>query len=106
MMILESKNVTYVTVDITEPGNEEEKSFMQENAKPKDSSKHPIPPQIFNDTDYCGDYDGFDLANENDELETFLKMPLPPSPPVVNGNHEHSTEKDTSDSQVVESQLM
>lgn len=77
MMILESKNIDYEAIDITEPGRELDKQFMQDHAKAKDS-KHPLPPQIFNEDDYCGDYEGFDVANENDELEIFLKLPLPP----------------------------
>ncbi|KAK9498964.1 hypothetical protein O3M35_003495 [Rhynocoris fuscipes] len=88
MMILDSKNIKYVAIDITEPGKEAEKQFMQDNAKAADS-KHPLPPQIFNGDQYCGDYLGFDLANENDELEVFLKLPIPtspaPAPPVING---------------------
>uniref|UniRef100_A0A0A9VYH5 Uncharacterized protein n=2 Tax=Lygus hesperus TaxID=30085 RepID=A0A0A9VYH5_LYGHE len=108
MMILESKGIEYEAIDITEPGNEDDKQFMQDHAKPKDGAKHPLPPQIFNELEYCGDYDGFDVANENDELEVFLKMPIPPKPivPVVNGSApepEHSTEKD-SNSQVPERQ--
>lgn len=30
--------------------------------------------QLFYDDEYCGDYDQFDLANEIDKLEVFLKM--------------------------------
>lgn len=30
--------------------------------------------QLFYDEEYCGDYDEFDLANEIDKLEIFLKM--------------------------------
>ena len=52
-MILDSKSISYEAVDITEPGKEAEKHFMQDNAKAKDS-KHPLPPQIFNEEDYCG----------------------------------------------------
>lgn len=120
MMILESKGITYEAIDITEPGNEDDKQFMQDHGKPKSGAKHPLPPQIFNELDYCGDYDGFDVANENDDLETFLKLPRPPAP-VVNGTYEppvvpvsvpapepepeHSTEKD-SNSQVPESPVM
>ncbi|CAH1392272.1 unnamed protein product [Nezara viridula] len=97
MMILDSKGINYEAIDITEPGRELDKHFMQDNAKAKDS-KHPLPPQIFNEEDYCGDYEGFDLANENDVLEAFLKLPLPATPvieppPVVNGTHYN--EKDT-----------
>ncbi|XP_049792961.1 SH3 domain-binding glutamic acid-rich protein homolog [Schistocerca nitens] len=72
-MILDSKSIEYVTVDITEPGNENEKEFMQQNGKAR-SSKYPLPPQLFNEEDYCGDYEDFDMANEIDELEKFLKM--------------------------------
>lgn len=71
-MILESKNVEYEVIDITEPGKEAEKEFMQLNSIAKDS-KYPLPPQIFSDEDYCGDYEDFDEANELDELEKFLK---------------------------------
>jgi glutaredoxin len=52
-MILDSKNIEYVVVDITEPGKENEKEFMQQNSNAKEA-KHPLPPQIFNDDDYCG----------------------------------------------------
>ncbi len=33
-----------------------------------------MPPQLFNDNDYCGDFEQFDLANEIDNLEVFLKL--------------------------------
>lgn len=33
-----------------------------------------MPPQVFNDAEYCGDFEQFDLANENDTLEVFLKL--------------------------------
>ncbi|XP_066601661.1 SH3 domain-binding glutamic acid-rich protein homolog isoform X2 [Prorops nasuta] len=72
-MILDSKNVEYESIDITEPGKEDVKEFMQSNSKARDS-KYPLPPQIFNEDDYCGDYEDFDLANEINELEAFLKV--------------------------------
>ncbi|XP_067012939.1 SH3 domain-binding glutamic acid-rich protein homolog [Anabrus simplex] len=73
LMILDSKSIAYETIDITEPGKEEEKEFMQQNSKARDS-KYPLPPQLFNNEEYCGDYEEFDLANENDELDKFLKV--------------------------------
>ncbi|KAL6264480.1 hypothetical protein P5V15_004588 [Pogonomyrmex californicus] len=73
MMILDSKNVEYESIDITEPGKELEKEFMQANSNAR-NNKYPLPPQIFNEDDYCGDYEDFDLANEMDELEKFLKV--------------------------------
>lgn len=53
LMILESKNVDYQVIDITEPGKEADKEFMQLNSMAKDS-KYPLPPQLFNEEDYCG----------------------------------------------------
>lgn len=53
-MILDSKSITYDLVDITEPGKEDEKTYMQTNSKSKDGSKNALPPQIFNDDVYCG----------------------------------------------------
>ncbi|XP_059476873.1 SH3 domain-binding glutamic acid-rich protein homolog [Neocloeon triangulifer] len=78
-MILESKGISYEAVDITEPGKEGDKEFMQKNSKNRDNDRHPLPPQIFNDEEYCGDYDDFDLSNEIDELEKFLKVPVDPA---------------------------
>ncbi|XP_011703054.1 PREDICTED: SH3 domain-binding glutamic acid-rich protein homolog isoform X1 [Wasmannia auropunctata] len=73
LMILDSKNVEYEIIDITEPGKELEKEFMQANSNAR-NNKYPLPPQLFNEDDYCGDYEDFDLANEMDELEKFLKV--------------------------------
>ena len=53
MMILDSKSIEYEVVDITEPGKESDKEFMQQNSNPKEA-KHPLPPQIFNEEEYCG----------------------------------------------------
>ncbi|XP_078044675.1 uncharacterized protein LOC144474068 [Augochlora pura] len=78
LMILDSKNVDYETIDITEPGKEMEKEFMQSCSIARDS-KYALPPQIFNEEEYCGDYEDFDLANEMDELEEFLKVAPPAS---------------------------
>lgn len=59
-MILDSRNIGYEVVDITEPGKESDKDFMQNNSKSMGatvsdlSPRHPLPPQIFNDEEYCG----------------------------------------------------
>ncbi|KPJ11269.1 SH3 domain-binding glutamic acid-rich protein-like [Papilio machaon] len=87
LMILDSKNIKYEIIDITEPGREDDKDFMQNNAKCNGGTvsdpnpRSPLPPQLFNDQEYCGDYDQFDLANEVDTLEQFLKLELPPEEP-------------------------
>lgn len=87
-MILESKQIAHELIDIAEPGKEPQKEFMQKNstspgATSSDTNpRNPLPPQFFNDETYCGDYEGFDLANEIDEIEVFLKLqaPAPPQP--------------------------
>ncbi|KAL5244918.1 hypothetical protein ACI65C_012328 [Semiaphis heraclei] len=85
-MILDSKSISYDLVDITEPGKEDEKAYMQINSKTKDGSKNALPPQIFNDDVYCGDYDDFDTANELDELDKFFDISTKTPPKEVNGS--------------------
>ncbi|CAI6350794.1 unnamed protein product [Macrosiphum euphorbiae] len=85
-MILDSKSITYDLVDITEPGKEDEKAYMQTNSKTKDGSKNALPPQIFNDDVYCGDYDDFDTANELDELDKFFDISTKSPPKELNGS--------------------
>jgi len=73
-MILESKRVPFSTIDITDPGSEEAKDYMNANARPKGNNKVPMTPQVFNDAEYCGDFDDLDMANECDTLGEFLKL--------------------------------
>lgn len=88
-MILDSKNIKYDVIDISEPGKEPEKDFMQVNSTSNGATasdmdpRHPLPPQLFNDEEYCGDYDQFELSNEIDNLEVFLKL-SPEEIPQVN----------------------
>lgn len=80
LMILDSKNIKYETIDITEPGSEAEKELMINKSTSKGATvsdpdpRSPLPPQFYNEGEYCGDYDEFDLANEVDTLEQFLKL--------------------------------
>merc|ERR1712039_430693 len=48
---------------------------MRANAVKKEGQRNVLPPQVFNGEKYCGDYDAFDVANEDDELEEFLGIP-------------------------------
>lgn len=97
-MIMDSKHIPYTIIDITEPGQEGEKDFMQKNSEHNGGTisdptpRHPLPPQMFNDAEYCGDYDDFDLANEIDNLEVFLKMEAP-KPAVVSSTSEVSPDE-------------
>lgn len=86
-MILESKNVEYEAIDIAEPDRQAER----DRVKNCGANQPSLPPQIFNGEEYCGDYDQFDLANETDELEKFLKIPIPNN--VSNSNIINDTQR-------------
>ena len=45
---------------------------MKEKSKKRVGERFPKPPQIFNDDEYCGDFEDFDLANEEGRLPPFL----------------------------------
>jgi len=53
-MLLDSLRVKYETVDITEPGHDEEKELMKNVCKKRNNSSVALPPQFFNDDQYCG----------------------------------------------------
>jgi len=74
LTVLGSRKIAHEQIDIADPSNEEKKIYMREHAKPAGNDKAPLPPQIFSDDQYCGNYDGFLDANENDDLKSFLKL--------------------------------
>ena len=92
-MILTSLHIPLVLVDISSPGTEEKRDFMRSKAEKKEGHRNVLPPQIFNGEKYCGvrknqfstmtttlfylwqDYEAFDIANEDDDLEEFLGLP-------------------------------
>merc|ERR1711936_368826 len=92
MMILKSLGIQMDLVDISAPGMEDARDFMRASAKKKEGQRHALPPQIFNGDKYCGDYDDFDVANEDDELEEFLGIPRK-TPKVVPGKEEEATKE-------------
>lgn len=107
-LIMESKGVEFKVIDIADPGSEDERRFMQKNASAKNNARNPVPPQFFNDEEYCGDYEGFDEANENDCLEEFLKLPRGslPQVPVINHSLSNFSSRDVSlEKEVVVPQL-
>lgn len=67
------------------PGMDDQRDLMRASAKKKEGQRHALPPQIFNGEKYCGDYDDFDVANEDDELEEFLGIPR--KTPKVNNSY-------------------
>ena len=64
-------------VDYTAAGMEAERRLLRSRARPRPGHRAALPPQIFNDDLYCGDYEDFDTANEYGKLETFLKIHRP-----------------------------
>nr|CAG4635729.1 EOG090X0DPU [Artemia franciscana] len=95
-LIMESKGIDYVIVDIADPVEDDDKKFMQENAKPR-TGKYPLPPQFFNDSEWCGDYESFDEANETDGLEKFFKLPVGSSNQnILKQNGNNTTPKEAS----------
>jgi len=87
IMILKSLSIEFEVADISAPGMENERDYMRQNGKKKEGQRNVLPPQIFNGEKYCGDYDDFDVANEDDELEEFLGLPrkTPKAEPVKTG---------------------
>lgn len=112
LLILDSKNIKYEVIDIAEPGSEEQKDFMQNKSTSfggtisDPNPRHPLPPQIFNDDVYCGDYDQFDMANEVDNMETFLKISeIKNEEKLENGEIQKEVSVDSSNNQQKENEV-
>ena len=59
---LESFKIPFEQVDISDPCREEDRKFMRANSKGRKQGATPLPPQIFNEDDYCG-VSGFYSSN-------------------------------------------
>jgi len=92
LSILESKQIDHQQVDIGDPLQEKERQFMRENTSNNNNGitnnnnnnnnnnskcKNALPPQIFNDQDYIGDYTTFFQAVECEQLYEYLKIDIP-----------------------------
>ncbi|KAM9853832.1 SH3 domain-binding glutamic acid-rich protein isoform 3-T3 [Aulostomus maculatus] len=75
---LEALKVEYTQLDIA--CNEENRMWMRQNVPEdkKPSNGIPLPPQIFNEESYCGDYETFFDAKEDNSVYAFLGLPPPP----------------------------
>merc|ERR1712156_1203884 len=92
LTVLKCLGIPMEAVDISAPGMDEQRDFMRASAKKKEGQRHALPPQIFNGEKYCGDYDDFDVANEDDELEEFLGIPRK-TPKVVPGKEDEAVKE-------------
>ncbi|XP_039478655.1 SH3 domain-binding glutamic acid-rich protein isoform X7 [Oreochromis aureus] len=79
---LEALKVDYTPLDIA--CNEDNRMWMRQNVPEdkKPANGIPLPPQIFNEESYCGDYDTFFNAKEDNLVYTFLGLPPPPGSKV------------------------
>ncbi|KAL7883912.1 hypothetical protein SRHO_G00015700 [Serrasalmus rhombeus] len=68
MRILESKNIQYELIDISADG------ALRNEMRTKSGNPNAVPPQIFNEDQYCGGYMMFSEAVEEDTVEKFLKL--------------------------------
>uniref|UniRef100_A0A3Q3KU83 SH3 domain binding glutamate-rich protein n=1 Tax=Mastacembelus armatus TaxID=205130 RepID=A0A3Q3KU83_9TELE len=75
---LEALKVDYTQLDIA--CNEANRMWMRQNVpeEKKPANGIPLPPQIFNEESYCGDYDTFFDAKEDNTVYAFLGLPPPP----------------------------
>ncbi|XP_077466783.1 SH3 domain-binding glutamic acid-rich protein isoform X2 [Stigmatopora argus] len=75
---LEALKVDYTQLDIA--CNEENRMWMRQNVpeEKKPSNGIPLPPQIFNEESYCGDYETFFDAKEDNSVFSFLGLAPPP----------------------------
>uniref|UniRef100_A0A3P9M644 SH3 domain binding glutamate-rich protein n=1 Tax=Oryzias latipes TaxID=8090 RepID=A0A3P9M644_ORYLA len=75
---LDALKVDYTELDIA--CNEQNRMWMRQNVpeEKKPPNGIPLPPQIFNEESYCGDYETFFDAKEDNAVYTFLGLPPPP----------------------------
>ncbi|XP_062843426.1 SH3 domain-binding glutamic acid-rich protein isoform X2 [Trichomycterus rosablanca] len=75
---LNALKIDYAQLDIA--SNEENRMWMRENVPGdrKPTNGIPLPPQIFNEDNYCGDYDTFFDAKEDNSVYEFLGLTSPP----------------------------
>ena len=73
--VLTTRSIQFVLIDISAPGMERQRDFMRAEGRRREGQRNVLPPQVFNGEEYRGDYEDFDIANEDDQLEEFLGLP-------------------------------
>ncbi|XP_062241441.1 SH3 domain-binding glutamic acid-rich protein isoform X14 [Platichthys flesus] len=91
---LEALRVEYDPLDIA--CNEENRMWMRQNVpeEKKPANGIPLPPQIFNEESYCGDYETFFDAKEDNSVFAFLGLPPPPGSKEAHAEEEEQDEED------------
>ncbi|XP_060783649.1 SH3 domain-binding glutamic acid-rich-like protein [Neoarius graeffei] len=78
MGFLAANKIDFEERDIA--ADEENRKWMRENV-PEDhrpATGNPLPPQIFNEERYCGNYEAFFDAREENAVYAFLGLTAPP----------------------------
>lgn len=80
---LEANKIDFKELDIA--GDEDNRKWMRENVpgEKKPQNGIPLPPQIFNEEHYCGDFDSFFSAKEENIIYSFLGLAPPPGSKVT-----------------------
>nr|AAH78489.1 MGC82574 protein [Xenopus laevis] len=76
---LEANRIDFEQKDIA--CNDDNRQWMRENVpgEKKPENGIPLPPQIFNEEQYCGDFESFFDAKEGNEIFVFLGLTPPAS---------------------------
>ncbi|KAM4694695.1 SH3 domain-binding glutamic acid-rich-like protein 2 [Discoglossus pictus] len=74
VQFMEANRIEFEEVDIAML--EEQRQWMYKNIpmNKQPEKGNPLPPQIFNDDFYCGDYDCFFDAKESNSVFSFLRL--------------------------------
>nr|XP_012421694.1 PREDICTED: SH3 domain-binding glutamic acid-rich protein [Odobenus rosmarus divergens] len=85
---LEANKIDFKELDIA--GDEDNRKWMRENVpgEKKPQNGIPLPPQIFNEEQYCGDFDSFFSAKEENIIYSFLGLAPPPGSKVTKSSEE------------------
>ncbi|XP_004429672.1 PREDICTED: SH3 domain-binding glutamic acid-rich protein [Ceratotherium simum simum] len=88
---LEANKIDFKELDIA--GDEDNRKWMRENVpgEKKPQNGIPLPPQIFNEEQYCGDFDSFFSAKEENIIFSFLGLAPPPGSKVKKSPEEASS---------------
>ncbi|XP_066115446.1 SH3 domain-binding glutamic acid-rich protein isoform X1 [Saccopteryx bilineata] len=88
---LEANKIDFKELDIA--GDEDNRKWMRENVpgEKKPQNGIPLPPQIFNEEQYCGDFDSFFSAKEENIIYSFLGLAPPPGSEVKKLPEEESS---------------
>ncbi|XP_015977259.2 SH3 domain-binding glutamic acid-rich protein [Rousettus aegyptiacus] len=88
---LEANKIDFKELDIA--GDEDNRRWMRENVpgEKKPQNGIPLPPQIFNEEQYCGDFDSFFSAKEENIIYSFLGLAPPPGSKVTKSAEDDSS---------------